>query len=127
MRRPALVTVALLALVACSPKALVVSEDRNGETIRIQPGQELRIDLPENASVGYTWEVTTDPDPAVLEFLGSDFAEDNPGTAGGGGVVSFRYAGTGPGTTELVVSRDYRGEGIDRTFELTVEVDDTGS
>ncbi|MEX2457533.1 MAG: protease inhibitor I42 family protein [Actinomycetota bacterium] len=122
MRRPALAAIALLVLVACSPKTLGVSEDRSGETVRIEPGQELRIELPENASVGYTWEVTTDPDPAVLEFIGSDYVADDPGTAGGGGTVSFRYAGTGPGTTGVVVSRDYRGEGIDKTFELTVEV-----
>lgn len=113
----------LALLTACSPRAVVVGEDRSGSTVTIQPGQELRIQLSESASVGYRWEVTSEPDGDILEFLGRDVEADDPGVDGGTETVSFRYAGTGPGTTRVVLSRDYRGERIDRTFELTVEVE----
>jgi predicted secreted protein len=122
VRRVALVAIALVILAACGPGTLRLGEDRSGSTIQAEPGQEIVVALDANSSVGYTWDLTTDPDEAVVRFVDETFEEDNPGAAGGGGMVRFRFEAVGPGTTELVISRDYRGQGVDRTFALTIEV-----
>lgn len=112
----------LVALAACSPKTVVVGEDADGTTVSIEPGQELRVELPENASVGWTWDLTTEPDADVLRFVDDDYEADSPEATGSGGIRRYRFKGTGPGETQIVLSRDFRGEGVDRTVRLTVQV-----
>ncbi len=114
----------LLLLAACGPGALVLPEDRSGSTVTLEPGQELVIEVFENASIGWQWDVTTDPDDAVLRFVDEAYEADSPDTAGSGGTDRFRFEAVGPGSTELVLSRDYRNERIDKTFELTVQVEE---
>jgi predicted secreted protein len=121
MRRAVLIA-ACLTLTGCSPKAVVVGEEASGSTVTVEPGQELRVEVAENASVGWTWDLTAEPDGAVLRFVDTDYEADDPDSTGGGGTRWFRFTGAGPGTTDLTLSRDFRGEGVDRTFTLTVDV-----
>lgn len=62
-------------------------------------GARFVIRLTENPTTGFRWqfEVT---DPGIVELLGDDYVSDGK-LAGSGGVRSFSFRGTRPGTTAI--------------------------
>jgi inhibitor of cysteine peptidase len=89
--------------------------------IHSSPGQEVKIELKENPSTGYRWNLTNLP--VSVELLGDAFvlSSQRPGAAG---IRIFRLVPTTTGTFlfELELRREWETEALERSvIELTVE------
>lgn len=100
------VVVASLGLTGC-PGPMTVTDA--GTVVVVVPGDEFRVGVPENASIGDDWEVRTPPDPAVAVVTGETYeAEGDPDADGGGGTRYVELRAEGPGTTEIELFNCYR-------------------
>lgn len=110
-------------LVACSGvREVAVGDDESARTVSAEPGEEFAILVETNASIGWEWEVTGMPDPAVATFVDRTYEADDPGAIGSGGTDAFRFRAVGPGETGVTLTRTYREEGPDRVVTITVLV-----
>ncbi len=96
----------LVAFAVCSCNGgvgdVIATEDDSGETMTLQMGQALVVQLKSNPSTGYNWEVTDLP--SVLEQQGEEIYEQDPGTEGvigAGGTENFRFLAVEEGSGEL--------------------------
>ncbi len=94
--------------------------------VTLRVGGELKVALAANPSTGYGWEVSTAPEPAVLEQVGEPVYEATPTdtmVVGSGGTTTFRFRAEAAGTTEVVlVYRRPWEEGVEPVDTVTVEV-----
>jgi inhibitor of cysteine peptidase len=115
---------------SCSPNGegvfqpmLLIAEKDNGQTVDIPVGESVRIDLPENATTGYRWEV----DRYDEEFVEAIATEPHYGTdaIGSGGGVEFVFKGKKTGSGEIVLKHWRHWEGnasITNRFHLRLNV-----
>jgi inhibitor of cysteine peptidase len=95
----------------------------DGATVDVGPGDEVVVELAENATTGFRWHVERLDGPATLESDGYAPAGSPvraPGQApppsdavvGAGGTRQFRVRIDGPGTVELVLRlwREWAGD-----------------
>jgi predicted secreted protein len=97
---------ALLAAGCLGPP--VVDVNVSAGSARLATGETLRVDFGDiNESVGDSWHVVGDPDPAVLTEKERDYDVDcdQPGC---GGHLRWTFTATGPGTTTVVFQYCYR-------------------
>jgi inhibitor of cysteine peptidase len=104
---------------------LKLTEAENGETIHVRSGDVIELRLPENATTGYRWEVTSEAglveeEVAALPSI-SDIPE--PPVVGGGGLRVFRFRPrpVGVGRLELKLWRPFEGE-ASVTNRFSVEI-----
>lgn len=105
-------TIAVAAGLASCAGAAEKVIDHTAESVTLAPGEALVIDFGEvNSSVGEDWEITQEPDPAVLgpgeersRYLGED------GMTGAPSEVTYRFAPAGEGTTVIEFEYRFRGE-----------------
>lgn len=77
-------------------------------------GDVVEIVLESNATTGYTWELASQPEPAVIRYIGGDYeardevvAEEGDGegaepvVVGGAGVQRLRFQVVGAGATTV--------------------------
>jgi predicted secreted protein len=122
----ALVGAIVLALAGCGAttgKAARLTEANSGEKVEVAVGSEIVVDLEENASTGYTWQVQALP--SVLTSV-SDVPEPatTPGVVGAAGrrVLTWKAAKPGTGDLKLVYSRPWESTPPAKTFIVTVVV-----
>jgi predicted secreted protein len=108
---------------AAVPAPKVVRYRDNGSTVRLVPGQELRIRLGICSGCGEDWKVRRAPSKLVLTRLeqGEDHDECGLGCVPGNQFTIFRYRAKAPGTTRLKLASVYDGE-VDGFFRLRVRV-----
>lgn len=105
------------------PETFGLSDDE----IVVDAGDEFLIEIRENPSVGDAWQLTQDPDPAVIEYVDEEFVSDDPEATGAGGETTLTFRATGSGSTKLELGNCYRcsddqEEYTDtHTFDVTVE------
>lgn len=126
----ALVLSLALALAACGGGAetapLLLTQEDDGTSVTLEPGQQLAISLESNPSTGFKWNLTEEPDANVLSLVSSTYVE--PATTGqvvgvpGTEVWTFEAVGTGTTSFELAYFRSFEPETIEGTFSLEVEV-----
>jgi inhibitor of cysteine peptidase len=134
IRVPVLLSIAVVALAACStagadpspagsatsdasppsspgaaPGTLRLDEDANGSTVTVAPGTPIVLVLQSNPTTGYSWTVTSLPDPGHVSL-------DSPiegryvatpvgsGVVGSGGTQSWDLHATKAGTTSIVLA-----------------------
>ncbi|WP_341945543.1 protease inhibitor I42 family protein [Microbacterium sp. LWH11-1.2] len=105
-------TIAVAAGLASCASAAEKVIDHTADSVTLAPGEALVIDFGEvNSSVGEDWEITQEPDPAVLgpgeersRYLGED------GMTGAPSEVTYRFAPAGEGTTVIEFEYRFRGE-----------------
>lgn len=66
----------------------------SGRTITVSPGDEIELDLPENASTAYLWHVTETP-PGLRLVVNEPRPPTDP-APGGGGRRILRFAVDAP-------------------------------
>ncbi len=137
-----LLATALLTTVACSSApnddgsqssaSSVVSSNEvrltkadDGKTVRVNVGQDVILTLPDNASTGYTWQITSNDlgDPQVHNT-------GDPSRPGAGGHVVFTWSTAGASsvhTIELVLQRPWAETvpPIDH-FTVTLDIEEPG-
>ena len=101
---------------------IVLTQDRNGETIEIANRSTFAIQLAGNPTTGYEWTVSQ-ADPAFLRLVESTYAPDSS-AIGSGGLYTFRFETLQPGTTPLTLlyRRSWETTPSDQTFSLTLRI-----
>ncbi|MFI6322680.1 protease inhibitor I42 family protein [Nonomuraea sp. NPDC050556] len=135
MRRQLLVLALVLPLAgACSPGSAVnnygkVVQGTKGTTVQVEvaKGQRFSLAVPDNASIGDSWELVAVPDAKVASFISKEH-EQKSDAPGAGGTSYFVFNAKQPGSTEVKLFDCYRcgtakttpesGEAI---FEITVK------
>ena len=100
----------------------VFGEADDGKTVRLHIGDQLTIDLHENATTGYRWAFDA-ADPAVVTVRAAEFS----GTSGVGAGGRMRWVATAvaPGETRLhgKLWRQWEGErSVKQRYAVTVRV-----
>ena len=107
--------------------SLVVKETAHNTSVNLAVGQSLVINLPANVTTGYSWNLTTTPNPTTLEKVMSSYEASVQSTpvVGGGGQEIWQFKGLKAGTTTLTLSYAHSWEisqSTTDTFTLTVTV-----
>jgi hypothetical protein len=93
-------------------------------SVTIEPGQAIRVDFGEvSSSVGFTWKLDDGFNHDVVAVDGVETRSQNsdPDVVGGWSWAWSTITSVGPGTTEVVYSRWWRGEQMSTfTVEVTV-------
>jgi inhibitor of cysteine peptidase len=113
------VTVNVNALGATAPLYIKITDQDQGKTVEIGEGGALEIDLPGNATTGYTWGVLSN-DTAVLKPVGDveyqpDASQPEPGAPG---VFTLKFEAASVGTVPLKL-------GYKRWWDMTIKPDPT--
>jgi inhibitor of cysteine peptidase len=100
---------------------LVLDERANGARVNLVMGAEAALQLPENPTTGYRWQVEADGAPA-LALTGDRYeppARARPG-ATGRHVWRFRAVARRTGVIRLAYRRRFGG--VARTFSVSIDV-----
>jgi predicted secreted protein len=98
-----------LLLVACSGGDVTVTAEQNGETIRVEVGQTVVVELVENQSTGYLWNFVEEPDPRVLSPIDDDYEVDSD-AEGSSGVHTWRFEAVAAGSTSIAMENYFQTE-----------------
>jgi inhibitor of cysteine peptidase len=96
-----------------------LTEADNGRTVDLRVGETVSVTLPENATTGYRWAIDR-LDPGIVEA--NEAKPHYPsGAVGSGGVVTFAFKSTGPGSGEVSLKhwRHFEGDAsITKRFRI---------
>src|SRR5262245_13459650 len=100
---------------------LVIDQSRNDSAADIAVGETLRIQLSENPTTGFRWQLQADGAPALR--LLQDTFEASGSAPGGGGSRCWTFAADHPGSIELRIElrRSWQPQPVSR-FGITVNV-----
>jgi len=99
-------------------------ESYDGQTLRIAVGDSLHLELSENPTTGYHWQIVSPASEACV-LQGDEFVPRGRTLPGQGGTHrwNFRTAKPGDCTLELVYRRGWERDAPPaRTYRLQVEV-----
>lgn len=102
---------------------LLLKEADNGKSVDLRVGEAFAIELPENATTGYRWEVDH-RDEALIEAVANE-AHYSGKAVGSGGEVTFVFKGIRVGSGEISLKQWRRWEGdssVVGRFRLRVNV-----
>ena len=96
----------------------------NGKTISVSQGSTVQIQLDENPTTGYSWNVTTTPGLAISD---SKYVSSNltPGVVGVGGVHEWTVVANDKGQQQFsgIYKRPWEPTvGNETTFSMTISV-----
>ena len=96
----------------------------NGEAFGVNPGASIVIQLSENPSTGYLWELVS-VDEQVVALQNTDFIIGNTELIGSGGVRSYYFQAISVGETsiKLVYQRSWEETAIEN-FEVLIRVEE---
>jgi inhibitor of cysteine peptidase len=106
-------------------REVTVTEDNNGGTVTLAPGDDLTVSLSGNPTTGYLWEVSGQLDAAVLKSLGEPGFQKESGLIGAGGVQTNQFEAVNPGRTTLTMVYHQpweKDKAPENTFSVTVVV-----
>jgi inhibitor of cysteine peptidase len=114
----------IVLLLVPTDSATRLTEEDNGSTITLAPGEQIRLVLQGNPTTGYEWSVA-ELDPTVLRQIGEGEWRPDSIAVGSGGPYTFRFEAVAEG--QSILHLIYRFEGREdeepfRTFEATVIV-----
>jgi inhibitor of cysteine peptidase len=128
MKQLLLLTLTLAGLAACSSPAseIALTKSDNGKTISAAPNQLITITLDSNATTGFKWNLTGEPDAKVLKLVVSKYnaPQNTGGLVGVGGTETWQFqaVGAGTGTLKLAYFRPFDPTQAAGEFTLTVNV-----
>jgi predicted secreted protein len=76
----------------------VYNESDDGKTYSLSQYDVVQVDLPENTSTGFSWNITTTPG---IEVIDHSFKSLNPGRPGAGGTATWLLKLAGSGSQEF--------------------------
>lgn len=103
---------------------VVITQTDQGNTIEVQQGDLIVIQIDENPTTGYRWELGA-YGQQVVEFVDSDYQSPTSAGIGGGGTRSFRFRAstTGRSTIQLRLRRSWEPEdAFLETFDVNISV-----
>jgi len=87
----------------------LIAENDNGRTVDIRLGESVRINLPENATTGYSWTIER-YDEDVIDVLASEPCYPT-NAIGSGGTMTFILRSKKIGTGDIVLKHWRHWEG----------------
>ena len=100
----------------------ILTEKDNDTEVEVPVGTQVRINLPENPTTGYQWNVC-DLKSEALALKSDDYVPGHPTAIGGGGIRQFVFDVTSPGKTKLCLKNMRAWEGEEsavKTFAVTI-------
>lgn len=133
MTKKIIIGVAILLLVAIAlicwmlyssdkPTSYVI--DGENFSAEVKNGSELMLNLPSNATTGYSWVIIQEPDIFKSDYntyIAPDNKEDLVGI-GGGTEFHITALDSGVGTMVFQYKQDWVGGEIAETYELNLEI-----
>jgi inhibitor of cysteine peptidase len=97
----------------------VLKDENNGQHIHLKEGTTIQVDLEENPTTGYRWEVDH-IDSAHLLKVSEDFIPAKTSGVGASGrkIFELRVRATGTGKLTLVNRQRWSGD-VYKTFEVS--------
>ena len=89
----------------CGVGATNLTDDDNGATVSLRPGERVTISLASNPTTGYSWQVVA-IDEALLEMVAEPEYQPEAkaeGLVGAGGTESFLFQALAPGEATLTL------------------------
>jgi predicted secreted protein len=86
-------------LVACTPNISVFTDPASH--IVVNKGDRFSIELPSNATTGYSWEFGTSIDTNYLTVVNSDYKNPDTTLVGAGGTQVWIFEAIQPGSTTI--------------------------
>ena len=127
-----LLLLALVATYACggeeepgssAPRTVEVAAEDAGSKVELAPGDSLVITLDSNVTTGFAWTLAAEPDPAVLEPIGSTYVSPDSDLLGAGGQEVWTFRAVTEGSTDLELRYERSsGEVAEEPFTLSVVV-----
>ena len=103
---------------------VAITRAQQDDVVTVKRGDVIVVELPDQPSTGYRWDVA--PDPALVEIESSTYKSAGPGV-GGGGITTWRLRARAPGRAHLDFKRHRPWEGdrsvVDR-FAVTLDIAD---
>jgi len=117
----------LAGIVACSnAPEIALTKNDNGKTIIAAPNQSITLTLDSNATTGYKWNLTGEPNAQIVKFVSSNYnaPQNTGGLVGVGGTETWKFQAIGAGTTTLKLAyfRPFDPKDVGGEFTLTVTV-----
>lgn len=106
MRRAIVLLAACIAAVtlaagsALAGSIIRVGKGYNGKTVRLHPGDTLRVSLAANPSTGYSWHVLR-LNRSLVKPAGTRYVPRKPIRPGSGGTYILNFRAVAAGTTRL--------------------------
>jgi inhibitor of cysteine peptidase len=100
----------------------IVGEDQDGHTIDVPVGQTIEISLPENATTGFRWDITSNGEP-TLRLLHDDRQAPARAQPGAGGMHRWQWQAqqAGAGDVALAYRRHWEAKAAPaRVFKIHV-------
>jgi inhibitor of cysteine peptidase len=94
---------------------LVVTQEGNGKTIDLSVGQVFLIQLDENPTTGYRWDVC-EIDPDLIERTEDQYSQNLGSETGGGGVRIFKFTAKKTGQSQIQLKHWRSWEGHKSTI-----------
>jgi inhibitor of cysteine peptidase len=100
---------------------LVIDQTQNNASVEIAVGDSLRVQLSENPTTGYRWQLLTNGTP-TLHLVRDDFEASASGP-GGAGIRFWLFAAERPGTAALKMEllRSWQPQPVS-SFALSITV-----
>lgn len=120
----ALILAAFLFSAGCTGTCIrMLYDDDNGKTVEVEKGCEIRIELAENPTTGYEWQLTA----PGLTYVSDEYQPDEvaEGVVGSGGYHVWVYKADNSGTYPIkgIYKRSWEETSTDdKTWEATVIV-----
>jgi inhibitor of cysteine peptidase len=107
---------------------IIITLNDKGKTFTVVEGESIKIQLSENPTTGYRWEIKT-LNANVIAFKDSNFSTDLGTGVGGGGTRTFNFNIRSSGTSKisLRLRREWEPENlkIDQ-FEVLIQATKKG-
>jgi inhibitor of cysteine peptidase len=112
-----------LVLSACG--AQQITENMDGQTVTVKPGETFTITLTGNPTTGYGWQMA-DLNTAVLKILSEPSYKPDTLMTGSGGTYVYKFEAVGAGTATIKFNylRAWEKNKLPyKTFTITVAVE----
>ena len=96
----------------------------NGKSAVVQLGETFTVELHENPTTGYHWEVEKDHS-SIVTFRESRYIRDTDSMVGSGGLRVFTFEAVKPGTVHLTLTQQRPGQATvssSERYSVTVSV-----
>jgi inhibitor of cysteine peptidase len=130
-RKPLLLAVSVLAIVlaSCSinggdDEDHLLTNDDSGQTVEVNQGDRIRIELESNPTTGYEWALDS-TDETILVYEGSTYESEDGNRVGQGGIQTLTFQAAEPGQAEIHLKywRSFEGDAsVVERFDVTITV-----
>jgi inhibitor of cysteine peptidase len=102
----------------------VLTKDDNGQTVEVNQGDRIRIELESNPTTGYEWALDS-TDETILVYEGSTYEAEDGNRVGQGGIQILTFQAADPGQAEVHLKywRSWEGDAsVIERFDVTITV-----